>query len=91
MNFYPWGLSLNYVRAKNHKQSEVIFKTYKFKDTLHEFEKTNIDDTELEDETVVESVQVGIQSSLYSRGRYSPQMERCVHHFHRLLTSQMAQ
>lgn len=86
MNFYPWGLSFNYIRPINIEETEVIFKTYKFEGTEFNFEDNNIDQTELEDETVVESVQKGIQSSLYKSGRFSPTMEKCVHHFHTLMT-----
>jgi choline monooxygenase len=39
---------------------------------------------------VVESVQRGIRSSLYRRGRYSPTRERAVHHFHRLLVEALS-
>ena len=44
-----------------------------------------IDQTELEDEAVVESVQLGIRSRFYRQGRFSPTMEKCVHHFHQLV------
>jgi len=40
---------------------------------------------EMEDETVVESVQRGIRSRFYSHGRYSPTREQGTHHFHRLI------
>ncbi len=40
---------------------------------------------EMEDEEVVESVQKGLRSRLYSGGRYSPRMEKGVHHFHLLM------
>ena len=40
---------------------------------------------EMEDEAVVQTVQRGIRSRLYSRGRYAPRHERAVHHFHRLV------
>jgi len=44
-----------------------------------------LDRVEREDEAVVESVQRGVRSRLYDRGRYSPTREAGVHHFHRLL------
>jgi phenylpropionate dioxygenase-like ring-hydroxylating dioxygenase large terminal subunit len=44
-----------------------------------------LDRVEREDEAVVESVQRGVRSRLYDRGRYSPAREGGVHHFHRLL------
>ena len=40
---------------------------------------------ELEDQSVVQSVQKGIKSRYYKRGRYSPTHEKGVHHFHGLL------
>ena len=40
---------------------------------------------EQEDQSVVESVQKGIKSRYYKRGRYSPIHEKGVHHFHGLL------
>ena len=89
LNFYPWGLSLNYVRAKSIDQTEIQFRTYRFAGTEHKFEDTNLEVTELEDEQVVQSVQKGIQSRLYTSGRYSPSMEICVHHFHRLLAKDL--
>jgi phenylpropionate dioxygenase-like ring-hydroxylating dioxygenase large terminal subunit len=44
-----------------------------------------LDRVEREDEAVVESVQRGVRSRLYHRGRYSPTREQGPHHFHRLL------
>lgn len=86
-NFYPWGLSLNIVEPLNHAETKVRFRTYRFKDTPFERTVNNLEKTELEDEAVVESVQKGIQSRFYHRGRFSPTMERGVHHFHRLIAA----
>ena len=44
-----------------------------------------LDPVEMEDEAAVLSVQRGIRSRFYNPGRYAPQHERGVHHFHRLL------
>lgn len=44
-----------------------------------------LDKVEREDEYVVEGVQKGLQSGVYRTGRFSPKMEKGVHHFHRLL------
>jgi len=49
-----------------------------------------LDQVEREDEAAVESVQRGLRSRLYNRGRYSPSHERGVHHFHRLLCEFLA-
>ena len=43
------------------------------------------DVTQREDIAICESVQVGLGSSSYDRGRYAPQVETGEHHFHRLL------
>ena len=86
-NFYPWGLSLNIVEPLDHRRTRVRFRTYRFPDSPHDRERHQLDLTELEDEAVVESCQTGMQSRFYHRGRYSPAMEPCVHHFHRLLAA----
>ncbi len=86
-NFYPWGLSLNIVEPTGIDTCLVRFRTYTFKGTGFDRSVNAIDETELEDETVVEQVQLGVQSRLYRTGRFSPKMEPNVHHFHRLLAS----
>lgn len=83
-NFYPWGLSLNVVEPLSPVRTRVRFRTYAFRGQAHRRTVNRIDQTELEDEAVVESVQLGIRSRYYKQGRFSPAMERCVHHFHQL-------
>ncbi|HET8962921.1 MAG TPA: aromatic ring-hydroxylating dioxygenase subunit alpha [Chitinophagales bacterium] len=86
LNFYPWGLSLNIVQPNGVGDTTVIFKTY-----ISDVSKFNqgagsdLNKVELEDEEVVESVHRGLQSRFYFRGRYSPKMEKGVHHFHLLM------
>jgi len=46
-----------------------------------------LDNVEQEDEAIVESVQRGMHSRLYDRGRFSPSREQGVHHFHRLVAA----
>ncbi len=89
INVYPWGISLNYIQPLDHQNTKVIFRTYQFEGTEFSFEDNNIDKTELEDEAVVESVQKGIQSRYYHSGRFSATMEKCVHHFHSLVSGFM--
>jgi choline monooxygenase len=43
--------------------------------------------TQGEDREIVESVQIGLQSPSYDRGRYAPRLEMGEHHFHRLLAA----
>jgi choline monooxygenase len=40
------------------------------------------DEIQLEDIDICETVQRGLRSSTYDRGRFSPQRENGVHHFH---------
>lgn len=84
-NFYPWGLSLNVVEPLSPARTRVRFRTYAFRGQAHRRTANRIGQTELEDEAVVESVQSGIRSRFYRQGRFSPTMEKCVHHFHQLL------
>ncbi len=41
--------------------------------------------TQREDIEICESVQIGLSSGAYDRGRYAPRVEQGEHHFHRLL------
>ncbi len=84
-NIYPWGLSLNLIEPLGLDLTLVRFRTYQFEGTEFDWTANQIDITELEDEAVVESVQEGIKSRFYTKGRYSASMEKCVHHFHQLL------
>jgi choline monooxygenase len=88
-NFYPWGLSLNIVEPLGINQTRVRFRTYTFEGATMDPGATGLHETELEDEAVVESVQLGVRSRYYKRGRFSPTMEKCVHHFHRLVAEWM--
>jgi len=88
-NVYPWGLSLNVIDPIAPDLTLVRFRTYQFENTTFDWTANQIDITELEDEAVVESVQEGIKSRFYNKGRFSPNMEKCVHHFHTLLAQWM--
>jgi choline monooxygenase len=85
-NFYPWGISVNIVRPVAHDRTVVEFLRYVRDQTLvEEGAGADLHAVELEDEAVVESVQRGIRSRFYTRGRYSPKREQGTHHFHRLI------
>ena len=84
-NVYPWGVSFNSIDPVSHDKTLVRFRSYKFKEVDLDYTVTQLDKTEMEDEYVVESVQKGVQSRFYQAGRFSPSMEPCVHHFHRLI------
>lgn len=85
-NFYPWGLSVNVVRPVSPSKTVVEFINYVRDGALIEASAgADLHSVEMEDEAVVESVQKGVRSRFYSRGRYSPTREQGTHHFHRLI------
>ncbi len=89
-NFYPWGLSINVVKPISKDRTKVSFISYVYDETkLDVGAGTDLDKVEQEDEEVVEGVQQGMKSSVYNTGRYSPEMEKGVHHFHRLLVESL--
>jgi choline monooxygenase len=86
LNVYPWGISVNIVRPLAPDRTRVSFLSYVWDPArLEGGAGAALDRVEREDEAVVESVQRGVRSHLYHRGRYSPTREQGVHHFHRLL------
>lgn len=86
LNFYPWGLSVNVVKPLAVDRTRVSFLSWVWDEAkLEDSAGAQIDRVEREDEEVVESVQRGMRSRLYDRGRYSPKRETGPHHFHRLL------
>jgi choline monooxygenase len=91
LNFYPWGLSINIVKPLKKDLTQVSYLTF-----VSDESKSNrgagadLETVEFEDQAVVESVQKGINSRFYSKGRYSPTRERGTHHFHRLIAEFMS-
>jgi choline monooxygenase len=91
VNVYPWGVSVNVVRPLAADRTRISFLSYVWDPRrLDRGAGAGLDRVEREDEAVVESVQRGLGSRIYSRGRYSPAREQAVHHFHRLLTRCLA-
>ena len=89
-NFYPWGLSLNVVAPLAVGRTKVSFLSYVWNPSLRESGVgAGLHRVEMEDEEVVESVQRGVRSRLYDRGRYSERREVGTHHFHELLADFM--
>lgn len=87
-NFYPWGLSINVVKPISPEKTKVSFLSYVYDESkIDNSAGALLDKVEREDEFVVEGVQKGIRSHFYQAGRYSPKMEKGVHHFHRLLVN----
>ena len=90
-NFYPWGLSLNVVEPLGPARTRVRFRSYVADASrLGKGAGGALDEVELQDEAVVQTVQRGIRSRFYAHGRYAPAHEAAVHHFHRLLAAYMA-
>jgi choline monooxygenase len=91
LNFYPWGLSVNLVVPVSASRTRVLFRSFvRDASRLGSGAGGALDSVEMEDEAVVQTVQQGIRSRLYTRGRYSPSHERGVHQFHRLIARFMA-
>jgi choline monooxygenase len=86
MNFYPWGLSINLIKPVTNAKTQVKFITYVLDESKIESSAgAELNQVELEDEEVVQSVQHGMSSRFYTTGRFSPTKEQGVHHFHRLI------
>jgi len=90
LNFYPWGLSVNIVKPLQIDLTQVSYLTFVADESkLGRGAGSNLSRVEFEDQAVVESVQKGIRSRFYERGRYSPAREQGTHHLHRLIAEFM--
>ncbi|GIS08480.1 MAG: hypothetical protein CM15mP112_05920 [Flavobacteriales bacterium] len=86
LNFYPWGLSVNLIKPLSNGKTKVNFYSYVWKEELlDKGAGADVNKVELEDQEVVTSVQMGVSSRLYKSGRFSPNMEQGVHHFHTII------
>jgi choline monooxygenase len=95
LNVYPDNFSTNLIVPVGHQRTLTVFEWF-FRDPDDAETKKRIDDTiifsdeiQIEDINICEAVQRGLQSTTYDRGRYSPQRENGVHHFHRLYCESM--
>jgi choline monooxygenase len=87
LNFYPWGLSVNIITPISVNKTKIQFKSYLWDESkLNIGAGADLNKVELEDEQVVQQVQKGVASRLYKAGRFSPSMEKGVHHFHSLIS-----
>ena len=90
LNFYSWGLSVNIIEPISREKTRVRFLSYPLPDMEQPAgEEASLERVELEDQSVVKSVQKGIKSRYYKRGRYSSVHEKGVHHFHGLLADSL--
>lgn len=90
INVYPWGLSLNAVLPHGPGETEVVFTRYVWDETHQDGGAGgDVETVEEEDERIVERCYRGLGAATYRGGRYAPDHERGVHHFHRLLCDAM--
>jgi choline monooxygenase len=90
INRYGPMMDTNWVIPHGHDETEVIFDYYFTPETARdaEFVEKSLaasDIVQKEDVDICESVQKGLGSSSYDRGRYSAKREQGELHFHRLL------
>jgi choline monooxygenase len=91
INIYPDNISTNLIVPLSQEKTLTIFEWF-FQDVATEQNQQRIkrsvdfsDEVQQEDIRLCESVQRGLRSSTYDRGRYSVKRENGVHHFHMLL------
>jgi choline monooxygenase len=86
LNVYPDNFSTNLILPLSEGRTATVFDWY-FRDP--EASRQELDDTvafsdeiQIEDIDICEAVQRGLRSATYDTGRFSPQRENGVHHFH---------
>jgi choline monooxygenase len=91
LNIYPDNISTNLIVPLSHEKTLTVFEWF-FHDVTSEKARVRIkkavnfsDEVQREDIALCESVQKGLRSATYDRGRYSVRRENGVHHFHMLL------
>ena len=86
LNFYPWGLSINIVEPIGPHRTRIRYLQYVVRPELRGRGAGGaLETVEQQDQAVVLATQRGVRARLYRGGRYAPDEERGVHHFHRLL------
>ena len=88
LNVYPDNFSTNLILPLGPGRTLTIFEWY-FREpeaAAREIDETVAfsDEIQLEDISICEAVQRGLRSTTYESGRYSPERENGVHHFHEL-------
>ena len=91
VNIYPWGISINRVVSLGPERMAVHFDRWSWDpDSTPSGAGADLDIVEAEDADVVLRVAEGVRGQRAIRGRYAPEAERGVHHFHRLLQAQLS-
>lgn len=93
INLYGPCIDTNLVVPLGHDRCKVIYDFF-FAEALGEEARRLVREsiaqsavTQREDGTICESVQIGLESPSYDRGRYAPRVEMGEHQFHRLLAA----
>lgn len=95
INRYGQIMDTNWVLPRGHDETEVVFDYY-FADGHgddEDFVARSLEASDVvqqEDVTICESVQRGLESSSYDKGRYSVKREMGEYHFHQLLAADLA-
>jgi choline monooxygenase len=86
LNVYPDNLSANIILPLGPEKTLTIFEWFAYGDAgVQQATIDFSDEIQQEDITICESVQRGLRSRNYDRGRFSVKRENGVHHFHGLL------
>ena len=90
VNCYPWGVSLNLIDPLGPQRTRIRYRTW----VSDPSRRTGgaggaLDEVELEDQAVVRRAQRGVRALRYPGGRYAPEHEVGLHHFHRLLAASL--
>jgi choline monooxygenase len=91
LNRYGTCMDSNHVIPLGPSRCKIVYEFY-FRDPVGDEARAFIAEsieqsavTQREDLEICESVQIGLNSGAYDRGRYAPRVEHGEHHFHRLL------
>jgi choline monooxygenase len=85
LNVYPDNLSSNIILPLGPDKTLTIFEWFAYEGEVAEATIAFSDEIQQEDIKICESVQRGLRSAHYDRGRFSVKRENGVHHFHGLL------
>lgn len=85
LNIYPDNLSSNLILPLGPNRTLTIFEWFAYEGEVAQATIDFSDEIQREDIGICESVERGLQSRHYDRGRFSVKRENGVHHFHGLL------
>jgi choline monooxygenase len=97
LNVYPDNLQTNLIIPLGHERTLAVFEWYARSPERPEVQArieqavAFAHEVQAEDVHLCETVQKGLRSAFYDRGRYAPRRENGVHHFHMLLQEFLAE